>query len=86
MIAFFNNAIIIGFAGYIADYIRKRYQQHKQTQEKQDELLNELSHHMANVIGETSMLIMELSNCITHGKVDFEMLESHNAAWNEIIM
>ncbi|MEN8251876.1 MAG: hypothetical protein ABFS32_23345 [Bacteroidota bacterium] len=86
MIAFFNNAIVIGFAGFVADYIRKRYQLHKQTQEKQDELLNDLSHHMANVIGETSMLIMELSNSITGGKVDFEMLDSHKAAWNESIM
>ena len=80
MIAFFNNAIVIGFAGFIADYIRKRYQQHKQTQEKQDELLNDLSHVTSNVIGETSMLTMELSNCITGGNVDFEMLDSHKAA------
>ena len=42
MIAFFNNAIVIGFAGFIADYIRKRYQQHKQTQEKQDEFLERI--------------------------------------------
>lgn len=86
MIAFFNNAIVIGFAGLIADYIRKRYQIHKQIQEKQDELLNDLSHNMSNVIGETSLLIMELSNCITGGKVDFKMLDSHKAAWNESIM
>ncbi|MCU7837445.1 MAG: hypothetical protein KZQ83_19665 [gamma proteobacterium symbiont of Taylorina sp.] len=86
MIAFFNNAVVIGFAGLIADYIRKRYQQHKQAQEKQDELLNDLSYHMANVIGETSVLIMELSNCLTGGKVDFEMLDSHKVAWNESIM
>ena len=71
MIAFFNNAIVIGFAGFIADYIRKRYQLRKQTLEKQDELLNDLSHHISNVVGETSLLIMELSNCITGGKVDF---------------
>ncbi len=86
MIAFFNNAVVIGFAGFIADYIRKRYQQHKQTQEKQDELLNDLSHLTANVIGETSMLILELSNCIYGAKVDFEMLDSHKTAWNESIM
>jgi len=86
MIAFFNNAIVIGFAGFIADYIRKRYQLHKQIQEKQDELLNDLSHHLANVIGETSVLIMELSNSLTGGKVDFEMLDSHKAAWNDSIM
>ena len=86
MIAFFNNAIVVGIAGYMADLIRKRYQQHKQIQEKQDELLNDLSHIMANVIGETSMLIMELSNYITGGKVDFEMLDAHKTAWNESIM
>ena len=86
MIAFFNNAIVIGFAGFIADQIRKRYQQHKQKQEKQDELLNDLSHVTSNVIGETSMLIMELSNCITGGEIDFEMLNSHKTAWNKSIM
>ncbi len=86
MIAFFNNAIVIGLAGFIADYIRKRYQVHKQTQEKQDQLLSDLSHNLANVIGETSVLIMELSNSITGGKVDFNMLDSHKAAWNESIM
>lgn len=86
MIAIFNNAIVIGLAGFVADYIRKRYQLHKQTQEKQDELLNDLSHHLANVIGETSLLIMELSNSITGGKVDFEMLDAHKVAWNESIM
>lgn len=89
MIAFFNNAIVVGIAGLMADLIRKRYQKHKQTQEKQDELLNDLSHLTANVIGETSMLIMELTNCltgITGGKVDFELLDSHKAAWNESIV
>jgi len=86
MLAFFNNAIVIGFAGFIADHIRKRYQQHKQIQEKQDELLNDLSHATSNVVGETSMLILELSSCLTGGDVDFEMLDTHKAAWNESIM
>ena len=86
MIAFLNNAIVIGIAGFMADLIRKRYQQHKQIQEKKDELLNDLSHCTAKVIGETNMLMMELSNTITGGQVDFEMLDAHKVAWNESIM
>jgi len=92
MIAFFNNAVVIALSGLIADFIRKRYQEHKQIQakqdeqhrqlqQKQDELLDDLSHLTSTVVGETSMLVMGLSNCITGGKIDLEILESLTETW-----